>query len=160
MSDSNSTFTGNKSYAYSFESQGNVAHQGYTENVGYVKNYSPFYPHFDKVTVNSTSGATLTTSQFKPSAYINRTGTNGAGFADTLPAASALLALVPNKSIGDSFVVYYYNNGTGQTCTITAPDTTVSVKGTATIANNTTKALFCTVVSTDSSATPAIELLM
>jgi len=134
--------------------------QGYTEHVGYSKNYSFSVPHYNKVTVNATTGQTLTNLQFAPSTLINRTGTNGGGFADTIPTATNLLAIIPNPSIGDTFTVGYFNNGTGQTSTITAPDGTVIINGTATIANNTYKALTLRVLSTTATATPAIELFM
>lgn len=161
MSDANSTFTGNKTYAYSAPVPlGNVGVQGYMEVQGYIKEYDKSVVHTDKVTVNSNTGVTLTNAQFLPSVLINRTGTAGGGFADTLPIAANLLLKIPNPTIGDTFTVRYFNNGTGQTSTITAPNGTVTINGTATVATATYKTLTCRVLSTDGTATPSVEVFM
>lgn len=110
------------------------------------------------VTVNATTGTTLTAAQVTGSgtgnAVINRTGSNSGGFNDVTPAASAIIAAIPGCGVNTYFRFLMYNNGTGQTQTVTA-GSGVTVTGVATTANNTTHEFTGVVTSI---ASPAVTI--
>lgn len=80
---------------------------------------------------------------------------NGAGRADTVPTAAAIVAAIKNCKAGDSFEFTIRNTADGaETITVTtASGNTLS--GTMTIAQNNTKR-FLTVVSTATSGSEAV----
>lgn len=93
------------------------------------------------VTVNGTSGVTLTAAELTGSgttqAVINRTGTNSGGFNDTTPTATQIVNSIPGCGVNTYFRFRMFNNGTGQTQTLVA-GSGVTVSGPATTANTAT----------------------
>lgn len=93
------------------------------------------------VTVNGTSGVTLTAAQITGSgttqAVINRTGTNSGGFNDTTPTATQIIAGIPGCGVNTYFRFRMFNNNTTQIQTLVA-GSGVTVTGPATTATNAT----------------------
>ena len=74
------------------------------------------------------------------------TGTAGAGFTLTTDSAANIVAAVPNAKAGQTYTLRVINEGSGQTATLTAGGS-VTVTGTATIANNTWRDFVVTLTS-------------
>lgn len=82
---------------------------------------------------------TLTGAQFI-NTIIDYSGSPGGGVTVTTPTAAQIIAALPNTipAAGFNFFWYFINDDSGQTVTISG-GSNVTVKGTATIATNTTR---------------------
>jgi len=112
------------------------------------------------VTVNNTSGTTLTAVQLTAGvlkqSIIIRTGTNSGGFNDTTDTAANILATLTGAiATVTTFRFRYWNNGTGQTATLVG-GTNVTINGPATIANNASHDFIG--VITEVSPTPMVSI--
>jgi hypothetical protein len=80
---------------------------------------------------------------------------NGGGVvSDVTPTATQLVAAIDNCAIGDSWDLYIENANAGA-LTITAPDASVTVVGTAAIASGQIQRFLCVVTAV---GTPAVSL--
>lgn len=88
--------------------------------------------------VSSAASVTLTAAQFVGSGIIDHSGAPAGGVTVTTPTAAQILAAMPNTTPGTgmNFVLYYMNDGTGQTITLSA-GANVTLTGNNTIATNT-----------------------
>jgi hypothetical protein len=102
-------------------------------------NPTPSMALSNTVTVNATSGTTLTAADLVGigrQSQIIRTGTNSGGFNDTTDTAANILANLPGAlATFTTFRFYYFNDSTGQTATLVG-GTNVTIIGPATTANN------------------------
>lgn len=85
----------------------------------------------------ASTALTLTASQFN-SEIIDYTGSAAGGVTITTPTAAQIIANLPNtiQSPGYNTLLYFMNDGSGQTVTLAA-GANVTISGNATIANNT-----------------------
>lgn len=87
--------------------------------------------------VSSALTLTLTAAQFINS-ILDFSGAPGSGVTHTTPTAAQIIAALPPTlpAGGFNYLLYYMNDGLGQTITVTG-GTNVTVTGTATVATNT-----------------------
>lgn len=100
--------------------------------------------------VTTNGNVSLTTQQIQ-GGVIARTGPDAAGFTDTLPPVTDILAALPGIGKGDSFTVLIRNTS-NQTGTIAA-GTGMTLTGTATIATNKAREFMITVNSVKQTVT-------
>lgn len=102
------------------------------------------------VTINNASAVALTPAQVINSVII-RTGSSTP--ADTVPTAAAIVAAIPNCAVGDTYVFWIRNGGSGVLTLTTSAGNTLS--GTMTVTNAQIK-MFMGVVT--AVGTPAVTV--
>lgn len=88
--------------------------------------------------VSSSLAITLTGAQIAQNNIIDHSGAPGSGVTVTTDTAANIIAAMPNTTprAGINFLLYYMNDGLGQTVTLAA-GSGVTIIGTATIGTNT-----------------------
>lgn len=105
--------------------------------------------------IDDDAGVAYTNAQFRGGMII-RTGAPGAGFNDTTPAASALVALIPGCEVNSGFEIDIHNT-TGQTLTLVGgTNVTMSAATTTTVATGQTRRYRVVVTSITASAEAAV----
>lgn len=110
-----------------------------------ANNYSETYVSVTTAGTNST----LTATQALSGGLFLQSGASG-GFTITFPSTTSLLAALGPTIPTDgtySEPMWVTNNGTGQTGTVTAGDSSTTLTGTMTIANNTTRKFLVNITS-------------
>ena len=112
-----------------------------------VNNYSETYT---TVAGTATTACALTAAQALSGGLFITTGSITGGFTINLPSTAALLAtLGPTIPTDGSYSepMFITNSGTGQIGTLTIGDSSTTLSGTMTIANNTTRKFLVQVTS-------------
>jgi hypothetical protein len=122
-----------------------MSYPSWSPTVGYARASTLFYPTFTPSTDATAAAITMTTTQILGGLLLRDPA--GAGRADLLPTAAAIVAAINGADIGTSFEFLIRNTAdAAETITVTT-NTGLTLSGTMTIAQNNTKRFLVRIAS-------------